>query len=182
MPRVYLALGANVGNRIENLRFALRLLSEYSRVIEVSSVYRSDALVPEGQPPGPDFLNAVAAVKTGLEPLDLLHAIKGIEHEIGRRPAPRWAARPIDIDILLYDDRVIATPELTVPHAAMLERSFVLVPLAEIAPGATHPVAGSTIGELAEDIDYAGLEHLEGPEWAGTRRPAAPGEDGSEPR
>ncbi|HEX5479027.1 MAG TPA: 2-amino-4-hydroxy-6-hydroxymethyldihydropteridine diphosphokinase [Dehalococcoidia bacterium] len=182
MATAYLALGANVGNRRENLRMALRLLSEHVRVIEVSSLYRSEALVPEGAAPGPDFLNAVAAVETDLEPADLLRALKEIEREIGRRPAPRWAARPIDIDILLCDERVITTPDLTVPHPAMLGRNFVLVPLAEIAPGARHPAAGAAIGELAEDIDYGGLEHLEGPEWAAIDVPPAPDADGRGPR
>lgn len=182
MATAYLALGANVGNRLENLRMALRLLVEHARVVEVSSLYRSDALVPEGAAPGPDFLNAVASVETDLEPPELLRALKEIEREIGRRPAAHWAARPIDIDVLLYDERMLTTPDLTVPHPAMLKRNFVLVPLAEIAPGARHPAAGATIGEVAEDIDYGGLEHLEGPAWAGIGvAPAAHG-DGRGPR
>ena len=182
MATAYLALGANVGNRLENLRMALRLLGEQARVTEVSSLYRSDALVPEGAAPGPDFLNAVVAIETDFEPPELLRALKEIEHEIGRRPAARWAARPIDIDILVYDERVITTPDLMVPHPAMLERNFVLVPLAEIAPGARHPAAGATIGELAEDIDYGGLEHVEGPAWAGIGATSGPDGDGRTPR
>jgi 2-amino-4-hydroxy-6-hydroxymethyldihydropteridine diphosphokinase len=82
----------------------------------------------------------------------------------------------------LYDERVITTPELTVPHPAMLERSFVLVPLAEIAPGAQHPAAGAAIGELAEDVDYGGLEHVEGPDWVRLGGAQAHDPDGSEPR
>ncbi|MHB8377823.1 MAG: 2-amino-4-hydroxy-6-hydroxymethyldihydropteridine diphosphokinase [Dehalococcoidia bacterium] len=166
MTRVFLGLGANVGNREANLRMALRLLAGACRVVAVSSLYRSAAVVPEGQPPGPDYLNAACEVETDLEPADLLRFAKQIEHDIGRRPAPRWAARPIDIDILLYAGRVVDTPELRVPHARLAERNFVLVPLAELAPEAVHPIAGRTVGELAEDIDVAGLEHLHGPEWA----------------
>ena len=104
--------------------------------------------------------------ETGLEPEPLLRFVKEVEHEIGRRPAPRWSARPIDIDIVLYDGRVVDTPGLRIPHASMHERNFVLVPLAELAPSAVHAPLGRTAGELAEDVDMDGLEHLRGPEWA----------------
>lgn len=166
MTRVFLGLGANVGEREENLRMALRMLEGACRVVAVSSLYQSAAVVPEGEPPGPDYLNAVCEVETGLEPAELLRFVKQVEHDIGRRPAPRWAARPIDIDILLYGGRAIDTPELRVPHPLLAERNFVLVPLAELAPEAAHPVTGRTIGELAAEIDLAGLEHVRGPEWA----------------
>jgi len=173
--RVYLALGANVGDREANLRMALRLLSRRCRVTAVSSLYRSEAVVLEGSAPGPDYRNAVCEAETDLEPEALLRFVKEIEHEIGRRPAPRWSARPIDIDIILFDARVVDLPDLRVPHASMHERNFVLVPLAELAPGATHPLLGRSAGELAEDVDLAGLEHLRGPEWASDLVAAAPG-------
>lgn len=163
---VFLGLGANVGNRRENLRMALRLLAERCTVVAVSSLYRSEAVVPEGQPSGPDYLNAACEVATDLSPDDLLHFVKRVEHDVGRRPAERWAPRPIDVDILLYDDIMISSPDLTVPHPLLAERSFVLLPLAELAAGVTHPVLGKTIGELAEDADFAGLEYLEDPAWA----------------
>ena len=166
MTRAFLGLGANIGNREENLRLALRWLSARCRIIAVSSLYGSPALVPEGAPPGPDFVNAVVEIETDLAPLELLAAAKEIERAIGRRPAPRWSARPIDIDILLWDGEAIDEPELQVPHPHMHERAFVLVPLAEIAPDAALPSSGRTAGELAEDVDLTGLEHLEGPEWA----------------
>lgn len=166
MTRAFLGLGANVGNREANLRMALRLLEGACRVVAVSSLYRSAAVVPEGEPPGPDYLNAACEVDTDLEPVELLRFVKQVEHEIGRRPAPRWAPRPIDVDILLYGGRVIETTELRVPHVLLAERNFVLVPLAELAPEAAHPVTGRTIGELAADADLGGLEHLRGPEWA----------------
>ena len=166
MARVFLALGANVGDRERNLRMALRLLGRACRVAAVSSLYRSDAVVPEGAAPGPDYLNAVCEVETALEPEALLRFVKDLEHEIGRRPAPRWSARPIDIDILLYDARAVDAADLRIPHPLLHERNFVLVPLAELAPGARHPALGRAIGELAEDADLAGLEHLRGPEWA----------------
>jgi 2-amino-4-hydroxy-6-hydroxymethyldihydropteridine diphosphokinase len=132
----------------------------------VSSLYRSEAQVLEGQPPGPDYLNAACEITTDLTPPELLVFAKEIEHAIGRRPGARWAPRPIDIDILLYGDQRIETAELTVPHPLLAERNFVVAPLAEIAADAPHPLLSKTIAEIAEDADFAGLEHLEGPEWA----------------
>jgi 2-amino-4-hydroxy-6-hydroxymethyldihydropteridine diphosphokinase len=164
--RVYLALGANVGDREANLRMALRLLARACRITAVSSLYRSEAMVLEGSPPGPDYLNAVCEAETDLGPAALLRFVKEIEHEIGRRPSPRWSTRPIDIDIILYGDETVDTPDLRIPHSSMHERNFDLVPLAELAPGAAHPLAGRTAGELAEDVDLGGLEHVRGPEWA----------------
>ena len=166
MARIFLGLGSNVGDRRENLRLALRWLEPQCHVLAVSSLYRSEAVVLEGQPPGPDYLNAACEVATSLEPLDLLRFVKEIEHAIGRRPAPRWSPRPIDIDILLYGEAVVQSDDLVIPHPMLAERNFVMAPLAELAPEAVHPVLGKTIGELAEDVDFAGLEHVSGPGWA----------------
>lgn len=168
-PRVFLALGSNLGNRRENLRMALRLLAERCTIVAVSSLYRSEAQVLQDQPPGPDYLNAACEIATDLTPEELLALAKGIEHEIGRRPAARWAPRPIDIDLLLYGDLIIDTPDLTVPHPLLAGRNFVVAPLAEIAPDARHPGMSQSIAEIAEDVDFDGLEHLEGPEWAAAR-------------
>lgn len=170
MMRVYLGLGANVGNRSGNLRMALRLLARAGRVVAVSSLYRSEALVLEGQAPGPDFYNAACAIETDLEPAALLAFVKEIEHEIGRRPAERWAPRPIDIDILLYGDQVVDAEGLVIPHPALPERNFVLLPLAEIAPDVKHPALQRLIAEVADDADLTGLEHVAGPDWAGPVR------------
>ncbi len=167
MTRVFLGLGANIGNRQANMRLALRWLARRCTIGAVSSLYRSDAVVIEGAAAGPGYLNAVCEITTELAPADLLRFVKEIEYEIGRRPAARWAARVIDIDVLLYGDVVVATAELSIPHPLLAERHFVLVPLAELASDVTHPVFGKMIGELAEDMDFGGLEHLEGPEWTG---------------
>jgi 2-amino-4-hydroxy-6-hydroxymethyldihydropteridine diphosphokinase len=130
----------------------------------VSSLYRS---TPEG-PPQPDYYNAVCRVETGLEPLPLLRFLRGLEHEIGRRPVAGSARpRPIDLDLLLYDDRVIEAPDLTVPHPRMLGRPFVMRPLAEIAPDATHPSWQGTALEIASVLDESGLTTVSGPGWDG---------------
>jgi len=165
MARALLGLGANLGDRRENMREALRQLGKTCHVVAVSSLYESAALVPPGDPPGPDFLNAACEIETELTPQQLHGLVKEIEAAIGRTPAPRWSPRVIDIDILLYGGTVVRDADLVIPHAAIIERHFVMVPLAEIAPEAVHPVLEKTIGELAEDVDVAGLEHVEGPEW-----------------
>jgi len=166
MTRVFLGLGANIGNRAANLRMALRWLEGPCTVTAVSSLYRSEAAVLEGQPPGPDFFNAACEIETDLSPADLLRFLKEVEQAIGRRPAARWAPRPIDIDILLYGDRVVHTPTLDIPHPLLVERNFVLLPLAELASDVEHPALHRTIGDLAEEADFTGLQHLSGPEWA----------------
>ena len=168
MTRAYLGLGANIGNREANLRLALRSLAPACTVVAVSSLYRSAAVVLDGADPGPDFLNAACEIDTDLTPLDLLHHLKAIEHAIGRRASGRWSPRPIDIDILLYGEEVIATADLTIPHPRITERNFVLLPLAELAPDLEHPVLNRKIGELAEDADYTGLEHVAAPDWPTT--------------
>jgi 2-amino-4-hydroxy-6-hydroxymethyldihydropteridine diphosphokinase len=167
VTRALLGLGANVGDRERNLRLALRLLGEPCEIVAVSSLYATPALVLEGEPPGPDYLNAACAVETSMSVEELLRFVKEIEHRIGRRPAGRWAARPIDIDIELYGDAVIETEELHVPHPLMLERAFVMAPLAEIAPDVVHPFARQAIAELAGQCDAAGISVVRSREWAG---------------
>jgi len=163
--RVFLGLGANLGDRRENLRGALRLLARECEIVAVSSLYESVAVVPEGRPPGPRYYNAACEISTELEPQDLLRFVKEIEREIGRRPAERWAPRPIDIDILLYGSRIIDEPGLVVPHPLLAERAFVLAPLGDIAADVPHPTLGRTIGELAQGIEIAGQRYVEDYEW-----------------
>ncbi len=174
MRSIFLALGANLGDREHNLREALRMLEPQCHVVAVSSLYRSDAVVLEGQPPGPDYLNAACEIETQFSPHDLLAHVKSIERALGRQPAPRWSARPIDIDILLYGDQIVEMEDLRVPHPLMTERAFVLLPLSEIAGGVVVPGVGRTVRELAAACDRAGVEvvgrwHREADAWA-TRR------------
>ena len=150
MATVYLGLGANMGDRKKNLTEAIRMLSQQLKVEEISSIYETE---PEGFTQQPLFLNAVCRISTELNPEDLLDLIKKIEYEIGRRPSFTDAPRPIDIDILLYNDKIIQSQSLTIPHPQLAQRAFVLVPLAEIAPGAIHPGNGSSISQLLKNLD-----------------------------
>jgi 2-amino-4-hydroxy-6-hydroxymethyldihydropteridine diphosphokinase len=165
MPTVYIALGANTGNREANLRMALRAMTRMARVQAVSSLYESE---PEGGASQPAYFNAVCRIETGLEPLPLLRFLKGIEHEIGRRPAPEPAGpRPIDLDILLFDDRVVESDHLIIPHPRMAGRAFILQPLAEIAPDATFPGTGETVSALAKKAGTEGLKRIAEAGWDG---------------
>jgi 2-amino-4-hydroxy-6-hydroxymethyldihydropteridine diphosphokinase len=149
MAEVYLGLGSNLGDRENNLRAAMHHLCGIGEITAVSPIYETEPWGLREQPP---FLNAACAVRTDCAPLDLLHLVKSIEEVLGRRPTVRWGPRIIDIDILLYDDVVIATPELTIPHPSLPERAFVLIPLADIAPQVVHPILHRTIHRLARDV------------------------------
>jgi 2-amino-4-hydroxy-6-hydroxymethyldihydropteridine diphosphokinase len=145
---VYLGLGSNLGNRQENLDQALKLLAQRMRLGKVSSIYDTE---PIGNVNQPRFLNMACEVFTRLSPEGLLALVKGIEQKMGRY-SRSGEPRIIDIDILLFGDRVVNTRDLVVPHPQMAERSFVLVPLSEIAPDAVHPVTKKTIREMNQAI------------------------------
>ncbi|MBN2240135.1 MAG: 2-amino-4-hydroxy-6-hydroxymethyldihydropteridine diphosphokinase [Dehalococcoidales bacterium] len=147
---VYLGLGSNLGNRQNNLDYALELLSQRMKVIKVSSVYETD---PVGKLDQPRFLNMVCQVNTMLAPQELLTLAKGIELKMGRLPKKELnAPRIIDIDILLYGDTTMESEKLTIPHPRLTERSFVLIPLDEIAPDVIHPIEKKTVKELLAAI------------------------------
>ncbi|HEY4572933.1 MAG TPA: 2-amino-4-hydroxy-6-hydroxymethyldihydropteridine diphosphokinase [Thermoanaerobaculia bacterium] len=154
---VALALGGNVpGNlpgkaagepsQVEHtLAWALRRLEASLGPLRVASLYRTAPVSPV---PQPDFLNTAALARTALSPGALLALAKSLEREAGRRPGVRLGPRPLDVDILLYGDLQMETPELTLPHPRMRERRFVLVPLAEIAPDLTVPPDGARVADL----------------------------------
>jgi 2-amino-4-hydroxy-6-hydroxymethyldihydropteridine diphosphokinase len=154
---VYLALGANLGNRQGNLLQAIQSIRTFARVEKISSLYET---TPVGYLDQPDFLNMAIQISTQLNPRGLIRSLKQIEKQIGRKTSFRNAPRPIDIDILLYDDHIIETEKLSIPHPRMSERAFVLAPLAEIAPQAIHPVLKLTISELLERVDRSGVRLL----------------------
>jgi 2-amino-4-hydroxy-6-hydroxymethyldihydropteridine diphosphokinase len=132
--RVFIGLGTNLGDNLErNLRDAIAAIRELpeTEVVRVSSFLST---APWGVAEQPPFLNAVAEIRTHLEPLPLLHALKKLETELGRVPTYRWGPRAIDFDIILYGARKIDLPDLKIPHPRYEERDFVLKPLAEIAP------------------------------------------------
>ncbi len=149
MTVVYLGLGSNLGERGANLREAIRRLGERVRVERVSSFYDNP---PVGYLEQPRFLNAVIKGRTTLGPQELLGFVKGIEREMGRVERFRNAPRVIDIDILLYGRLVMEKAMVTIPHPRMLERAFVLAPLAEIAPRALHPLARRSARRLFEEL------------------------------
>jgi len=160
---VYLGLGANLGDRLANLRLALARLQTLARLEEVSSLYETE---PQGLADQPLFFNAVCRVSTGLEPQAFLRFLKNLEREIGRRPGgQRWGPRPIDLDILLYDDRVVDAPELTLPHPLLAERAFVLVPLCELAPELRHPLLGKTMRDLLASVGEKGARKIAPRGW-----------------
>jgi len=146
--RAYLGLGSNMGNREDNLDRALKLVAQRMKVGRVSSIYDTE---PIGNADQPRFLNIACEVSTRLSPEGLLALAKGIEVKMGRR-GKSGEPRTIDIDILLYGDIVINTPDLAIPHPRMAERLFVMVPLAEIAPELVHPVTWEKIKDMRDAI------------------------------
>jgi 2-amino-4-hydroxy-6-hydroxymethyldihydropteridine diphosphokinase len=159
MPEVLLALGANVGDPRANLERAIALLcdGDLVRLQARSSDYQTP---PWGLEQQPEFVNLCLVVETALTPAALLERIQQIERALGRDRAHevRWGPRPIDIDIIAYDDVVVDEPALKLPHPHLFERAFVLVPLAEIAP--ERIIAGTRVSDALTRIDTTGVRRL----------------------
>jgi 2-amino-4-hydroxy-6-hydroxymethyldihydropteridine diphosphokinase len=155
--RAYLAVGSNLGDRLANIAQALDGLGRAPGVFvaSVSSVYVTD---PVGKTDQPDFYNAVAELRSELGPEELLEACSGIEQRLGRVRTERWGPRTIDLDLLTYDELRLSSERLVLPHPRMLERAFVLIPLAEIAPELV--IGGRTAAEWADGADPAGVRLL----------------------
>ncbi|MFJ4143962.1 2-amino-4-hydroxy-6-hydroxymethyldihydropteridine diphosphokinase [Pseudomonas sp. NPDC089734] len=155
--RVYIGMGSNLADPAEQLRSALKALAQLpqSHLAGVSSFYVSDSLLP-GQP---RYTNAVAALDTSLAPLALLDALQGIELGQGRERHEHWGPRTLDLDILLFGERLIDEPRLKVPHYHMQARPFVLYPLAELVPG-LHLPDGRVLSQLLDACPFEGLERL----------------------
>jgi 2-amino-4-hydroxy-6-hydroxymethyldihydropteridine diphosphokinase len=158
----FLSLGSNQGDRASLLVRALERLDRVPgvQIVAVSSLY---ATAPVGREDQPEFLNAVAEVRTRLAPRELLAACLRIEAELGRIRAERWGPRTIDLDLLVHGETRLAEEGLTLPHPRMKERAFVLAPLAEIAPNLR--LEGESIAERAAAIDRSGVRRLEQPKF-----------------
>jgi 2-amino-4-hydroxy-6-hydroxymethyldihydropteridine diphosphokinase len=159
---IYVALGSNLGNRQANLAMALRMFEPLARVEAVSALYESP---PQPPAPPPPYLNAACRVVTGLAPDALLRHLKRIEHLIGRRGTQRWAPRPIDLDIALYDGQVLDGEELTVPHPRLTDRAFVLRPLLDLDPDLTHPATGERLADVLSRVGRDGLVEVAPEGW-----------------
>ncbi|QJI27262.1 2-amino-4-hydroxy-6-hydroxymethyldihydropteridine diphosphokinase [Pseudomonas sp. ADAK18] len=156
MERIYIGMGSNLAAPDQQLRSAIEALAQLpnTTLAGVSAFYQSDSLSP-GQP---RYTNAVAALDSNLAPLALLDALQAIEHDQGRERLKRWGPRTLDLDILLFGDRLIDEPRLKVPHYQIHLRAFVLYPLAELAPANLQLADGRCLSELLAACPFVGLE------------------------
>lgn len=159
----YIGLGANLGDRLATLREAVRRLGDLGVVTAGSSLYET---APVGYAAQPSFLNAVVELQTVLDAAPLIQALLVIEADLGRIRSFRNAPRTLDLDLLLLGDVVVVTDDAHVPHPRLQERSFVVTPLAELAPNAWHPVLHQTMSELFEALESSdGVVLVDGPQW-----------------
>lgn len=153
-----IALGSNLGDSYSILEAALQALSETPGILlqARSHWYQTVAVGP----PQPDFLNGCALLQVSLAPQALLETLLETETRFGRVRQQRWGPRTLDLDLLLYDNLILNTPALQLPHPCLHERAFVLVPLAEIAPDWVEPVSGKAIAELIQTVDCTGIHRV----------------------
>ncbi len=158
MIKSAIALGSNLGDSLNILETTISLLSQHPSIelISYSPWYQT---TPIG-PPQPDYLNGCAILETSLTPEDLLQTLLGIEQKFGRIRREKWGPRTLDLDLLLYGDVILDTPHLTIPHPLMVERAFVLVPLADIAATWVHPITKKMIQEHLNGLNCEGVKQL----------------------
>ena len=155
-----IAFGSNIGNSRAILEAAVKTLHKVPGILprSQSSWYKTKAVGP----PQPDYINGCISVCVDMQPLKLLEVLLEIENQFGRERTERWGARTLDLDLLLYDDLILHSPTLQIPHPRMIQRAFVLVPLAEIAPNWVEPVTGRVIKELLKDVNCSDVYLLTG--------------------
>lgn len=158
MAQIFLSLGTNLGDRAQNLHCAREFLCSQMKLMKASSIYETK---PWGLVDQPDFLNQLLCLESALSPFPLLDLLKQGEAQLGRLPGLRYGPRLIDMDILFYDDYVIRTERLSIPHLRLAERAFVLLPMAELAPDFVHPVLGRRMQSLLEAIGSDGVRLCE---------------------
>ena len=155
LHNAYIALGSNIGDRYRNLQMSLYRMEEHITIVEKSSIYETP---PWGVTEQPAFLNQVVRATTLLTPTNLLGLLKHIEYEMGRVETIRYGPRLIDLDILLYDEIQLNQTNLTIPHAQMRQRAFVLVPLADIAPDLIIPGEERSVCQFLSLLDINGIK------------------------
>ena len=154
---VAIALGSNLGDSQQTLESALKIIAERKEITlkSCSSWYQTAPIGPSQ----PDYLNGCAILETTLKPHILLKTLLNIEYEFGRVRQERWGPRTLDLDLILYEDLILDSPDLIIPHPRMTQRAFVLAPLAEIAPNMIEPKSGLTISQLLEKVDQTGIKY-----------------------
>ncbi|NRB37548.1 MAG: 2-amino-4-hydroxy-6-hydroxymethyldihydropteridine diphosphokinase [Pseudomonadales bacterium] len=155
MNQTFIALGSNQQQPLQQVKLAVKALAELGQIKNCSSWYQSQSIL-DGQD---DYINGVAELHTSLSALALLKALQTIENQQGRLRKERWGPRTLDLDIILFNNDEVQTPELTIPHACMLERNFVLQPLLQIKPGIYLP-NGTALETISAQLGSAGLEKI----------------------
>ena len=164
---VYLGLGSNLGDRVDNLKRGVALISEWLGDVEVSSIYET---APVGFTIQPGFFNAACRLRTRANPFELMHTIRKIEATVGRHRTFVNAPRTLDVDILIFGRLVMNTPPVSVPHLRLCDRSFALAPLVELAPGLIHPALGLSVSELLSRLPDEPRQIVATPqEWSQSR-------------
>ncbi|RMA97570.1 2-amino-4-hydroxy-6-hydroxymethyldihydropteridine diphosphokinase [Hydrogenothermus marinus] len=150
MKKIFLGLGSNIGNKEENIKKAISLLSDFVFDIKLAKLYKSKAYGYENQD---DFINTAIVGYTNLQPEELLKKLKEIEEKVGRKKRFHWGPREIDIDILFYEDLIFKSENLEIPHPRIYERDFVLKPLVDLEPDFIHPVLNKSVKQLLEELE-----------------------------